>query len=227
VNPEIEKWASEKGITIETTAPYLPSQNRIAERFNRTLLELTLAMLIGKQLPVFLWDEAVSHAVYLRNRAPTRALMGMTPLEAWSGTKPDVSHLRELGCDVWILDEDKNRSKLAPKSKKMIFTGFENSPKAVRYYDAATRKIKVLQNFAFNENEEPRLETSSNVPGLPAEGELAKVTITSHDDGPNPASDQTHKEETGTQPSETRRFCTRDADIDYQKLHNPQAQPAR
>jgi len=152
--------------------------------------------------------------------------MGMTPLEAWSGTKPDVSHLREFGCDVWILDEDKNRSKLAPKSKKMIFTGFEDGPKAVRYYDAATRKIKVSQNFAFNKNEEPRLETSSNIPGLPAEGEPAKVTITSHDDGPNPASDQTHKEETGTQPSKTRRFCTRDADIDYQKLHNPQAQPA-
>jgi len=31
VNPEIEKWASEKGITIETTAPYLSSQNWIAE----------------------------------------------------------------------------------------------------------------------------------------------------------------------------------------------------
>jgi len=65
VNPEIEKWASEKGITIETTAPYSPSQNGIMEQFNQTLLELMRAMLIGKQLLVFLWDEAVSHAVYL------------------------------------------------------------------------------------------------------------------------------------------------------------------
>jgi len=153
--------------------------------------------------------------------------MGMTPLEAWSGTKPDVSHLQEFSCDVWILDEDKNRSKLALKSKKMIFTGFEDGPKAVHYYDAATQKIKVSRNFAFNENEEPRLETSSNVPGLPTKGEPAKVTITSHDDSPNLASDQTHKEETETQPSETRRLHTQDVDIDYQKLHNPQAQPAR
>ena len=95
-------------------------------------------MLIEKQLPAFLWDEAVAHAVYLRNRAPTRALKGMTPYEAWSGIKPDVSHLREFGSEVWILDEDKNRSKLAPKSKKIIFTGFEDGPKAVRYYDTAT-----------------------------------------------------------------------------------------
>jgi len=48
VNPEIEKWASEKGITIETTAPYSSLQNRITERFNRILLELMHAMLIGK-----------------------------------------------------------------------------------------------------------------------------------------------------------------------------------
>jgi len=182
------------------------------------------AMLIEKWLPAFLWDEAVAHAVYLQNRAPTRALKGMSPMEAWSGTKSNVSHLRKFGCDVWILDEDKNRSKLAPNSKKMVFTGFENGPKAVRYYDAATWKIKVSQNFAFNENEEPRLETSSNIPGLPAEGEPAKVTDQSHDDNPNQAD---HKEESDTQPAKTQRLHTRETGIDYWKLHNPQAwQPA-
>ena len=69
--------------------------------------------------------------------------MYMTPFEAWSGTKPDVSHLQEFSCDVWILDEDKDRLKLAPKLKKMIFTGFKDGPKAVHYYDAVTQKIKV------------------------------------------------------------------------------------
>ena len=66
VNAEIQKWASEKGITIETTAPYSPSQNGITEWFNQTLLELTYAMLIAKQLPAFLWNKAVAHAVYLQ-----------------------------------------------------------------------------------------------------------------------------------------------------------------
>ena len=70
VNPEIRKWASEKGIIIETTAPYSPSQNGIAERFNRTLLELTRAMLIEKWLPAFLWDEAVAHASIFRIGLP-------------------------------------------------------------------------------------------------------------------------------------------------------------
>ena len=50
-----------------------------------------------------------------------------------------------------------------------------------------TQKIKVSQNFAFNENEKLRLKTSSNIPGLSAEGEPAKVTVKSDNDGPNPA----------------------------------------
>ena len=67
VNADVKKFAEGEGITIETTAPYSPSQNGIAEWFNRTLLELVCAMLIAKDLPPFLWDEAASHATYLRN----------------------------------------------------------------------------------------------------------------------------------------------------------------
>ena len=65
INEEIKKWAAERGIILETTAPYSPSQNGVAEWFNRTLLELARAMLIAKNLPTFLWDEAVSHANYI------------------------------------------------------------------------------------------------------------------------------------------------------------------
>ena len=71
VNEELKKWSAGKGIIIETTAPYSPSQNGVAERFNRMLLELAHAMLFEKNLPIFLWDEAVAHAAYLHNQAPT------------------------------------------------------------------------------------------------------------------------------------------------------------
>ena len=73
VNEEMKKWAAEKGITIETTAPYLPSQNGVAECLNRTLLEMARAMIIAKGLPKFLWDEAVAHANYLCIQSPTQA----------------------------------------------------------------------------------------------------------------------------------------------------------
>ena len=45
VNAELVSWCKERGISIQQTAPYSPSQNGVAERMNRTLMELARAML--------------------------------------------------------------------------------------------------------------------------------------------------------------------------------------
>ena len=229
VNEEVKKFCAQEGITIEQSAPYSPSQNGIAERFNRTLIELVRAMLIEKGLPTFLWDEAVSHATYIRNRSPTKALKGKTPYEAWTGKKPDVSHFREFGCDVWVLDEDKNRSKLAPKLKKMVFVGFVEGSKAVRYWDKKMRNIKVSRNVAFNENEEPRELEVIEMPGLQSEGEDVNNTplqTTSNDldvtqDTPKNANEPTYNEIPPPDEPQTRNLRPRNAKIDYKQLNDP------
>jgi hypothetical protein len=229
VNDEVKEFCAQEGITIETSAPYSPSQNGIAERYNRTLIELVRAMLIAKGLPTFLWDEAVSHATYIRNRSPTRALKGKTPYEAWTGKKPDVSHFREFGCDVWVLDEDKNRSKLAPKSKKMVFVGFMEGSKAVRYWDKMMRNIKVSRNVSFNENEEPKELEVIEVPGLQVEGEIedeASQQTTSDDpelpkDTPKTRIEPPHENPTTSNEANTRNLRTRNTKIDYRRLNDP------
>ena len=222
VNAEVKKFAEEEGVTIETMVPYSPSQNGIAERFNRTRLELVRAMLISTDLPSFLWDEAARHATYLQNQAPTHTLNGLTLYEAWTGKKPNVSHLQEFGCDVWVLDETKNKSKLALRSRKMVFVGFENGSKAVRYWNKVTRKIKVLRNVAFNENDEPMNLEVVNVPGISAEGENEE------DPASTPAQDTGSKSEpqdmTLTHAKatkiETRNLRLRPK-VDYKQLNNP------
>src|SRR6202044_1194634 len=101
------------------------------------------------------------------------ALEGRTPYKAWTGRKPDVSHFREFGSDMWVLDESKGRSKLEPKSAKMVFVGFMEGSKAVRYWDRRLKVVKVSRNFAFNENEELKGLEVAEVPGLEAEGEIS------------------------------------------------------
>jgi hypothetical protein len=59
---------------VHMTAPYLLSQNGVAERMNRTLEELARAMRLAADLPVFLWEHAIVHAVYVQNRAYSNAL---------------------------------------------------------------------------------------------------------------------------------------------------------
>ena len=140
-----------------------------------------------------------------------------------------MAHLREFGSDVWILDESKNRSKLAPKSMKMTFVGFMDGSKSVRYYDQKRQNIKVSRNFTFNENEEPgELKEIAKIPSLQAEGEnldvaplQTKPEITSMT--PQDATKPQDTQEQLDHPSEPRNFRTRGAIIDYRKMSNPLA----
>ncbi|GJV81188.1 retrovirus-related pol polyprotein from transposon TNT 1-94, partial [Tanacetum coccineum] len=78
------------GIKRELTAPYPPEQNGVAERKNRTVVEMTRSMLKSKGLPNSFLAEGVATAVYLLNISPTKAVWNETPYEAWCGNKPSL-----------------------------------------------------------------------------------------------------------------------------------------
>jgi len=135
---------------IELTAPYSPSQNRVAEHMNRTLVELARAMLQASDLPEFLWEPAVAHAVYIRNRAYTSAIKDQTPYQGWYGNKPNVTHLREFGAPIWILLQGQTKGrKIMPKSQPRAYVGNEDTSKSVLYYNAQTKRILTLCNYVF------------------------------------------------------------------------------
>ena len=91
VNEDLKIWCQCEGIEIQMTAPYSPSQNGVAEQMNQTLVELAHTMIRG--LPEFLWEYAVAHSSYLRNRSYTNTLDDKTPYEMKYNIKPDVAHL--------------------------------------------------------------------------------------------------------------------------------------
>jgi transposase InsO family protein len=158
---ELKKWAAEVGIIIEQTAPYSPEQNGVSERVNRTLIEMVRAVLIASGLPTYLWGEALQFAVYIRNRVPTPALDGKTPYEAWRGERPELGHIRAWGTEVWVRREVKG-SKLEPKATKHVFVGFEDGPKAIRYYKKDTRQVLISRNYHFG--------SEPTYTGVPLEG---------------------------------------------------------
>jgi transposase InsO family protein len=59
---EFAKHLSESGIKHETTVPYTPQQNGVAERIYRTLLDFTRSMLNNTGCGKEFWAEAVSVA---------------------------------------------------------------------------------------------------------------------------------------------------------------------
>uniref|UniRef100_A0A1X7V394 Retroviral polymerase SH3-like domain-containing protein n=1 Tax=Amphimedon queenslandica TaxID=400682 RepID=A0A1X7V394_AMPQE len=87
------------------------------------------------RLPQFFWAEAISTAVYIRNRCPTKAVEGMTPYEAFTGIKPSVSHLRIFGCAAYSQKAKDKRKKLDSKFHKLILLGYADNRKAYHLRD--------------------------------------------------------------------------------------------
>ncbi len=148
---KFEGYLREEGIRHERTVPKTPEQNGVAERLNRTLVESARSMLLDANLSKSYWAEAISTAVYLRNRCPTKAVLRMTPFEAWHGEKPGVDHLRVFGCDSYAHIPKDERGKLDTKARKCILLGYGEETKGYRLYDVMTRKIIHSRDVRFNE----------------------------------------------------------------------------
>lgn len=150
-NQEYDHFLSKCGIERRLTAPHTPQQNGVAERMNRTLLDMARCFLIQSNLPSMFWSDAIATACYIRNRCPTRTLNGLTPHEKWTGEFPILSHLRVFGSAVYVLDKTPGKDKFAIKSNKGIFVGYPRESKGYRIWMPDARKIVVTRDVKFLE----------------------------------------------------------------------------
>jgi transposase InsO family protein len=92
VNKDVQHLCDEAGIQLQHIVPYTLQQNGVAERKNRSLKEMASCMLHARSLPSKIWDEALNYANYIQNISPHRSVKDMTPFEAWSDIKLEVTH---------------------------------------------------------------------------------------------------------------------------------------
>lgn len=144
-------YCEEHGIRRFLTASYSPQQNGVAERKNRTILNMVRSMLKSKKMPKDFWAEAVQCAIYVQNRCPHAKLDDLTPQEAWSGHEPTVSHFKVFGSVAYAHVPDKLRTKLEDKSRRYIFIGYDEKTKGYRLLDPISKKIVVSRDVLVNE----------------------------------------------------------------------------
>jgi len=77
----------------------------------------------------------------------------MTPFEAWHGYKPDVSHLRRLGCVAYADIPEELRKKLDQKGTKGILVGYDRPPGTYRIYAPVRRGIISTKDSIVSKNE--------------------------------------------------------------------------
>ncbi|CAI5457455.1 unnamed protein product [Closterium sp. Yama58-4] len=162
----IKLWVAdvETASGFKFSTPYTPQQNGAAERLNRTLMESARSLLSHAHAEKHWWGEAVTLATWIRNRCVTKALPNKTPLEAWSGTKPDVTDLRTFGCTCYYHVPDATRTKLEAKARVAMYLGPSADHKGWRVWDLEHGKLVVSRDVVFYEDTFP--SKSTNVPSV-------------------------------------------------------------
>ena len=95
-------YLQEHGIEHQTLMPYSPQQNGRAECFQQIIISKAESMRHAAGLSDGFWKHAVGTAVHVYNVTPISKAEFLTPKEMWSGSKPDISHLRIFGCAAYV-----------------------------------------------------------------------------------------------------------------------------
>ena len=80
-----------------------------------------------------------------------------TPEEAFSGKKPDISHLKIFGSPIYIHVTKDARKKLEPTAEVGIFLGYTETPHNYRVYFPDSWKTVVRRDIKFHEEKDMKL----------------------------------------------------------------------
>ena len=171
ISGEFKDFCSVEGIRRELITPHNPQQNRVAERKNRMIVGAAWVMLHDQGLPLPLWAEECTTAVYVQNHCPHRILGMSTPEEAYFGKRPDISHLRIFGSNVYMHVMKDARKKLEPTVEVGISVGYTNMPHNYCVYFPDSRKTVVRRDIKFQEEKAMKCSLEME-PHLHADEEL-------------------------------------------------------
>lgn len=111
------------------------SQNGVAERKNRHLIETARVLLFQLKVPKQFWADAVSTTCFIFNRMSSSVLNCITPFQSLFPTKPLFSiDPKIFGCTCFVQDVRPHVTKLDHKSLKCIFLGYSRVQKGYKCY---------------------------------------------------------------------------------------------
>ena len=121
------------------SVPRTLQQNVVVERKNKSLEEVARTFLNEINLPKYFWADDVSIVYYTLNRLLIKPILKKTPYELYKGRKPNISHLRVLGCKCSGLNNWKESlGKFDTKVDEAIFLDYSLQSKAYRVFNGRT-----------------------------------------------------------------------------------------
>lgn len=147
-NNEFDSYLVKNGIKRRLTTPHTPQQNGMAERKNRTLVEMSRCMMSHAGSPPSFWAEAINTACYIRNRCVTKT-NGEIPYNLWTNKKPTVMHFKVFGCKGYVLNKNPSKGKFESRSELCTFVGYSSESKAYRMWCQRKRDVIISRDVKF------------------------------------------------------------------------------
>ncbi|KAL0400391.1 UNVERIFIED_CONTAM: Retrovirus-related Pol polyprotein from transposon TNT 1-94 [Sesamum radiatum] len=182
---EFIDYLKENGILSQWTPPRTLQLNGVAERRNRTLLEMVRSMMSFTELPPSFWGHTLETVVKLLNISPSKSIP-QTPYEIWHGKPASYKYLRVWGSPTYV--KRLVGDKLDSRSSLCRFVGYPKETTGYYFYDPTEQKVFVSRNAVFleksfpsdNQRDEVLIEESS---GEPPHDSTASFEPTNYTDG--------------------------------------------
>ncbi|GJU01016.1 retrovirus-related pol polyprotein from transposon TNT 1-94, partial [Tanacetum coccineum] len=142
------------GITHNFLTSHTPQSNGVVERKNRTLQEMSQAML--NEHPQKFWCDAVDTSTYILNRILIRPFLRKTPYELFKGKKSSLDYFKVFGSECFILNTKDYLTKFDPKSTEGVFLGYSPNTKPYIILNKETMRIEESLNIRFDERPPPK-----------------------------------------------------------------------
>jgi transposase InsO family protein len=157
-NTQVKDYLDEEGIKHEFSAPYTPQQNGVAERKNRTLIEMTRTMLDEYETSDRFWAEAINTTCHATNRLYLHKLVKNTPYELLTGNKPNVSYFRVFGSKCYVLQKRSKSSKFAPKVYEGFLLGYDSNSRVYHVFNKNSGCVETTCDAVFDETNGSQVE---------------------------------------------------------------------
>ncbi|GJW96984.1 retrovirus-related pol polyprotein from transposon TNT 1-94 [Tanacetum coccineum] len=143
-------------ITRNFSAPRTPQSNRVVERKNYTLQEMSRTILNEQSIPQKFWCNVVNTSTYILNRILIRHFLGKTRYELFKGKKPFLEYFKVFGRKCFILNTKDYLTKFDLKSTEGIFLGYSPNSKAYVILNKETMRVEESLNVRFDESPPPK-----------------------------------------------------------------------
>jgi hypothetical protein len=140
-----------KASSISFWPPYTTQQNGVAERKNRTLIEMARTMLHKYKTSDWFWAEAVNMACHASNRLYIHKLLKKTPYELLTSNTPNISYFRVFGSKCYILQKRSKSSKFAPTVYEGFILGYDSNSHAYRVFNNDSGCVETTCDTVFDE----------------------------------------------------------------------------